>query len=47
MQDLNPYPKREAENLIRKTVAILDRYGKLYEQLSEGRFKDYDAHPGL
>jgi len=44
MDRLNPFPKSDADALIRKTVAVLDRYGKLYEQLSGGRHRDYASY---
>jgi type I restriction-modification system DNA methylase subunit len=44
MDRLNPFPKNDADALIRKTVAVLDRYGRLYEQLSGGRHRDYASY---
>ena len=44
MERLNPFPKDEAERIIAKTVAVLDRYSKLYSQLSHGRFTDYSSY---
>ena len=44
MERLNPFPKDEAERIIAKTVAVLDRYSKLYSQLSHGRFTDYASY---
>jgi len=44
VEPLNPFPKDEAEDLIRKTVAVLDRYGKLYEKLSGGLYGDYTSY---
>ncbi len=44
MERLNPFPKDEAERIIGKTVTILDRYSKLYSQLSHGRFTDYPSY---
>ena len=44
MDRLNPFPKDEAERIIAKTVAVLDRYSKLYSQLSHGRFTDYPSY---
>ena len=41
METLNPLPKAEADKVIARTVEILDRYTKLYSQLSDSRFKDY------
>jgi len=41
---LNPFPKDEAERIIAKAVAVLDRYSKLYSQLSHGRFTDYSSY---
>ncbi len=41
MEPLNPLPKAEAEKAISGTIGILDRYAKLYGQLSGGRFRDY------
>jgi hypothetical protein len=44
LERLNPFPKDEAERIIAKTVAVLDRYSKLYSQLSHGRFTDYSSY---
>jgi type I restriction-modification system DNA methylase subunit len=44
VERLNPFPKDEAERIIAKTVAVLDRYSKLYSQLSHGRFADYSSY---
>jgi len=44
MDRLNPFPRDEAEALVRKTVAVLDRYAKLYGQQSGSRYKDYPSY---
>jgi len=41
---LNPFPKDEAERIIANLVAVLDRYTKLYSQLSHGRYADYASY---
>ncbi len=46
MDRLNPFPKGEAEALVGKLVEILDRYAKLYSQLSHGMFADYASYMG-
>jgi len=44
METLNALPKPEAEKVIARTVEILDRYSRLYSQLSGGGYSDYPSY---